>query len=371
MGLFDDINFNIPPTAVSSLDFRLLDTPCDHLVRNELSDFNIASLIELMPYSGNSAIFNNTVQYSNQIDPNAETIVKTKYPITRDGSLILSEALLGGIYTTEETVVPTDLAQTFQLQIPPKTNTVTAVQKVVDADTGDILFLDFVRYSLSQLFGIITFTNADDIGETIIFTYLPDKRKINPTQKDKAPNYEVIGVDAKGLGIIKVFGRAFNSTQSSLLFRYRTTESSCTKCLGLSVVNDLNFTNQGRIQLVYDFSKLIQDFFKRFTTSKGSSIFDITEGTETSLLIGISKGDGLLVETFIKNEVVNLVYAIRDKQKVQQNLQSTSSGERIAQINSVDVRAINATDFQVLIDVQSESGVIEQITSTVSQKFAI
>jgi len=367
MGIFDDINFNVPPTAVSSQDLRLLDTTCDHIVRNELSDFDISPMLYDIPYSGSSSIFNNSITYSNQIDPEVSVIVKTKLPMQNDGSLILKEAIFGNVEAHEEFIVPTNINQTFQLQIPPKTNSVYAIQKTIDSDTGDVIYIDFVRYSLSQLFGIITFTNEDDIGETVIFYYIPDKRTINAVNKDKSVNYEIIGTDAQGRGILSIYGRAFHSTQASLLLKYRTAITECTKCLGQGVLNDLTINSSGRIQLVYDFSKLIQDFFKRFTTEKGSSIFDVSEGTQTSMLIGISKGDGVLVETFIKNEVVNLVYAIRDKQKDQINLQSTSAGERIAQINRVDVRAINATDFQVLIDVQSESGVIEQIESRVSQ----
>ena len=82
MGIFDNINFNIPPSTTSSRDFRLLDTTCDHLVRNEsVSNFNINALSTSINYSGNSALYNNFA-YNTQIDPSSSTIIKTQLPLS-------------------------------------------------------------------------------------------------------------------------------------------------------------------------------------------------------------------------------------------------------------------------------------------------
>ena len=131
-------------------------------------------------------------------------------------------------------------------------------------------------------------------------------------------------------------------------------------------MNDVGFTSNGRIQLVYDFSKLIQDFFKRFNTQRGSDALNPNIGTDVTRLIGIAKSDGVLTEAFIRNEVVNLLYGIRNKQLTQVGLQSISPGEQIAQINRVDVRALNATDFDVRIEVLSKSGLTQQLKSKVT-----
>jgi len=252
-----------------------------------------------------------------------------------------------------------------RLRYPPKVNSVTAKQKIV-LSNNEVTFLDFTRYNLYQLPGQIEFINSNDVGETILFSYLADKKTTIEKNKDQTPNYKFEGFNAAGKGVFTLYGRFFLSTRAQIFIRYKTTIDRCPKCAGTGYLNDINFDSRGRIQLVYDFSKLIQDFFKRMNTQKGSNSFDVSEGTDIPNTIGLAGADRELAETLIKTEIVNLLFSIRDKQKLQRNVQGIGLAEQIERINSIEVRSINATDMTVAIEVVSKSGRIEQLSSTVS-----
>jgi len=366
MGIFDQINFNVPKTPDSSFDLRLLDVACDHRIRDEELDFNITPILSPPTFSGTSTVYGNKM-FEAEIDPDASTTVKTQNEFVNDGNTSIYQF----VETTtanpieQEITVPEATINRQRLLYPPKTNTVTAKEKVT-LENGDIIYRAFTDYNLFQLSGQVQFTKLSDAGKVIVFKYLSDKKKIIEKNKNQSLNYKFEGRDADRRGIFTIYGRSLLSTQTQLFIRYKTTIDRCPKCAGTGALNDLNFDGNGRLQLVYDFSKLIQDFFKRFNTQKGSNLFDITEGTNMSSSIGLAGQDRFLLDNIIKSEVVNLLFAIRDKQRAQSDIQGIALGEQIQQINRIDVQSINATDISLTIEVLSKSGAIEQISSTVS-----
>ena len=367
MGILDNINFLTPPSPETSTDFRLLDTTCDHLIRNENStDFNIDDLLDPANYSVPYVMYNN-FSYGGQINPDATTIIKTKYPYVNTGSLTVSQVIDSTTSTpVEETFIVSELVgDIYPMAFPPKTNSVSAKQKIYVND-NDFRLVPFTSYVLSQLFGRIQFTNVDDAGTEVIFTYLADKKRIYPVDlSTNLANYEVLGEDQNGRAIIKIYGRALVSTKSKIVLRYGTDQRSCTKCAGAGILNDIFFDYNGKIQEVYDFSKMIQDFFKRLLTIKGSSPFDPNEGTSVTAYVGMAKTDGFVLSDLIKSDIVNLIYTIRDKQNLQGNLQGISLAEQIAQVNDISVRISSPTDMEVIVEVVSKSGLIQQITAKV------
>ena len=366
MGLFDQINFAAEKTADSTYDTRLLDTSCDHRVRDEQVNFDVVPLLTTTPYSGNSTVYNSSL-YSGGIEPTASTTFKTKFPYVNDGAFSLSQSVFTDVANpiVEEFVVADPTSQIIDLKFPPKTNTVTAKQKLV-LSNNEITFIPFNRYNLFQLYGQIEFNNSKDIGSTIIFEYLADKKRINPLTQNQLPNYRFEGLDSKGFGIFTIYGRSLLSTSPSLFIRYKTIKRECPKCAGAGQLNDLLFDQRGRLQLVYDFSKLIQDYFKRLYTLKGTNPFDAGDGSDFSRLVGLAISDAPTLESLVRSEMVNLLFKIREKQKRQSSIQGIGLAEQIAQINSIEVRALNATDLSVRIEVLSKSGKIEQIGSIVS-----
>ena len=369
MGIFDNINFNIPPSTTSSRDFRLLDTTCDHLVRNEsVSNFNINALSTSINYSGNSALYNNFA-YNTQIDPSSSTIIKTQLPWVNVGTLAVYQTIntTPSNPITETFTVSSDLTKVYSMAFPPVTNSTTAQQRIYINST-DYRLVNFSNYTLSQLYGSIQFNNVNDANSQVDFTYLARKKLIVPVDAvSKQVNYQILGVDQNGSAIIQIYGRALASTQSRLVLRYTTTLQSCTKCAGQGILNDIYFDYNGRIQQVYDFSKMIQDMFKRLLTIRGSNVFDPNEGTNVTTYLGMTKADGLVLSDLIKSDIVALIYAIRDKQNLQATTgQTISLAEQIAQVNQISVRATSPTDMEVLIEVVSKSGVIQQISVPVS-----
>ena len=367
MGILDNINFATPPSPTTSTDFRLLDTTCDHLIRNEaVPDFDIDSLAQPAIYSEPFVIYNN-FSYSDQINPDASVIIKTKYPYVNTGSLVLYQTIDSTTTSpVEETfIVSEEIGTVYPMAFPPRTNSVSAKQKIF-VNSTDYRLVDFTNYVLSQLYGKIQFTNADDAGTEIVFSYLADKKQINPVNlSTNLVNYEILDPDQNGLAVIKIYGRALVSTKSKIILRYATNISSCIKCFGKGILNDIFFDYNGKIQEVYDFSKMIQDFFKRLLTIKGSNPFDPNEGTAVTAYIGMAKTDGFVLSDLIKSDIVNLIYSIRDKQNLQGNLQGISLAEQIAQVNDIAVRVSSPTDINVIVEVVSKSGRIQQITAKV------
>lgn len=370
MGILDGINFNAEPTPGTSIDFRLLDAPCDHFVRNEVVDnFDIGALLQNMPYSGSSwppkapaSIYNN-IAYSQSINPDSSTLIKTQLPYVNDGSFMMLQQIDKNLLITENMTIA-DTTSFTNLQFPPMTNTVKAKLKSF-VNATEYRLIDFNRYTLSQLYGQVKFNDVNDIGQQIVFYYYPDKKVILSKNQAQQFNYEFVNLDQQGRGIFKVYGRAISSSKSNILLRYRTKTLNCTKCLGQNSVNDIVFNANGRIQEVYDFSKMIQDFFKRLLTEKGSNILDLNEGSQIGILSGMAKANPLLLETLIKNQIIDILSAIRTKQGTQKSLQGISLAEQIYQINRVDVRSINATDIGVEIEVLSLAGQSEQIKAII------
>jgi len=366
MGLFENINFDAASTPDSSYDLRFMDTPCDHNIRDEQPVYSLQPIITTTVYSGTDVIYNVST-YSGAIDPEASFLITTQFPYINDGSFSVSQGVFLNTKDpiVESIVVPSPITNNVSLTYPPKTNSVSAKQ-LISLSNNEITYIPFTRYNLYQLFGNIQFTNSNDIGQTILFSYFADKKPIIKTNQDGTSNYNFEGLNSQGQGIFRIFGRAILSTRAQIFIRYKTAINNCPKCAGAGILNDINFDVHGRLQLVYDFSKLIQDYFKRFYTDKGSNSFDLTEGTSIPSLIGAAKGDTLTLESLIKAEVVNLLFQIRSKQKIQQGIQGIGLAEQIAQINSIAVRALNATDISISIEILSKSGQIQQIGSTIS-----
>jgi hypothetical protein len=117
--------------------------------------------------------------------------------------------------------------------------------------------------------------------------------------------------------------------------------------------------------MVYDFSKLIQDFFKRFLTIKGSNPFDLSDGTIANSLVGLAIANQDFIETTLKSEIIDLISNIRDKQRLQSGFQTISPAEQVAKINKATIFAQNSTDLLVTIEVVSQSGETQQIQQIV------
>ena len=365
--VFNQINFDVLPSSASSQDVRLLDTPCDHMVRNEVVTFDITPLLSPQPYSGTDTIYNNNIKYNQSFQNDAFIFINTKLPYVDNGNITISQKAVSSFSrpVIEEVTIPNPITAFVDLQYPPLMNSFSARLKTVYLSTGQNTYAPYYDYSMAQLKGRVQFKNSRDIGKTVLFNYVADKKKISALGRNKMPNYEYIGLNQKNLGVFKIYGRAFLSTNTLLYLNYATPQEFCEKCAGQGRLNDFLFDKNGRIQMVYDFSKLIQDFFKRFLTIKGSNPFDLADGTIANSLIGLAIANQDFIETTLKSEVMDLISNIRNKQSAQVGFQTISPGERIARVNRVTILAENSTDLLVTIEVVSQSGVTQQIQQLV------
>ena len=365
--ILNQINFNVLSTPASSQDVRLLDISCDHIVRNEVVVFDISPVLKNQPYSGSDVAYTHGNNYSQVFQNDAFIYINTRLPFLNNGNISISQKAVSSFDSpvTEEVQIPNPITTFIDLQYPALMNSWSAKLKTTYLSTGQQTLSPYTKYSMALLEGRVQFNNASDIGKTVIFNYVADRRIVYPSAKYNLLNYEYVGLNSQKQAIIKVYGRAFLSTNTLLYITYTTTQPTCSKCGGLGYVNDFFFDGNGRVQMVYDFSKLIQDFFKRFLTIKGSNPFDLRDGTIVNSLVGLAVANQDFLETTLKSEIIDLIANIRDKQRLQSGYQTISSGEQISRVNSVSIIAQNVTDLLVTIEVVSKSGQTQQIQQIV------
>ena len=365
--IFNQINFDVAPTSVSSQDVRLLGTPCDHAVHNEIVVFDITPVIKPQPYSGTDTKYSNQILYSQAFQNDAFIYINTQLPYVDNGNIVISQKAVSSFANpvVEEVVIPNPITDFVDLQYPPLMNSFSARLKTTYLSTGQTTYVPYFKYSIAQLQGRVQFANSEDIGKTVLFNYVADRKFIPRLGRFRVPNYEYVGLNQNNQGVFKIYGRAFLSTNTLLYLKYTTTQTTCQKCAGAGEVNDFFFDKRGRIQMVYDFSKLIQDFFKRFLTIKGSNPFDLSDGTIANSLIGIAVANQDFIETTLKAEIMDLITNIRNKQNSQVGFQTISPGEQLARVNRVNITAQNVTDLLVTVEVVSLSGETQQIKQLV------
>ena len=370
--LFTSINLNTPKSLASTFDYKVLDAECNHQVLNESVSFDSQIIFTDVPYGGTGSWSGGGI-YSGGIIPEESVLITTKFPLGKtDVQFFEVPNSSADNPIVEEFTVPEDLTQQFRFVFPPVPNSTVAKLKTQDVDefgNPQVIYFDFVNYTLSQLFGIIQFDSESDITtppSVVQFTYVGDKSEIFKNSKQNDPQWEFVGYNQKGQGVFRVYGRAFKSNQSSLLIRYKTVANECPRCGGNSVVNDLHFNDdKNNYYLVYDFSKLIQDFFKRLLTREGSNVFHVDEGSQIPIYVGGNKSNPELINTLIKTEVVKIVNVVRQKQNTQLIVQGISLAEQLGVINKLLVTAIGPTSVDVEIEVQSLSQGTAQIKTNI------
>jgi hypothetical protein len=350
-GLFNSFNLDTQKTTDSSIDLILLDTTCDHRIVDEAVDIDLSTLLSgttIIPASG--AFFN------------------TKYPYVNDGSFSVYQY----IETTKSNPMIDDIkildtTTINNFSFPPKINSTIAKEIVLNSN-NETTFLPFTNYKLYQLDGKIQFTNQYDVlptPKTIRFKYLSDQKIITEKDINNNLNYKLNGLTQDGKASFTIFGRALYDYRVKLFIRYKTLQSYCTKCNGIGVLNDINFNNNGRLQLVYDYTKMVHDFFKRLYTEKGSNPLNPLDGTNLLGVYELGKNNKYLVDTLIKSEIVQLLNSIREKQSTQTSIQGISDEEQILSLKNIDVSVVNNTDLFVNITVVARNGKSTQISTLV------
>ena len=373
MGLFDNVNTKVKRSPNSTIDLRLLDTSCNHQLIDETLTYNSVDLFGLAAY-GSGPSFSSGPVYSG-FDPSKFVYVQTKYPYVKNNFLTFLEKSYSTYDTPiEEVVTLPSLTASFpfsyKLLYPPKPNSLSIkyvlVTNSVNCGIDDIqtTYKPFVNYNVAQLSGLVRFTNQHDINAKVIISYVAQPRSVTQKTKEQIPNYEFVGFGKNNIGIFKVYARSFHSINSTLSIRYTTLSDFCPRCAGKDEVNDLQFDDNGRVTLVYDFLKLIQDYFKNLLTSLSSNPFNSNDGSLFPYYVGLKKINALYIDQKIKEEFLGVLKKVRAKQKIQGPIQGISDAEQIAVIEQLKVYTANTTDVNVEMTVQSKSRDVALLQST-------
>lgn len=391
MGLFDNVNTNVQKTPSSSIDLRLLDVNCNHQIIDETVVFDAVNLFGLTAYSSGPTFSSGPIYSS--FDPNKFVYVQTKLPYVKNNFISFTEQSYSTYDTPIQETVTLPVASyvnasgitvfnfpfAYKLLYPPKPNslsikyilTTNSVNCGIDDIQTTYKTVPPENYTVAQIGGTVNFVNVNDASDpsipettTVIISYVAQPRTINPNTKQQIPNYEFVGFGKNNIGIFKIYARAFNSTNTTLFIRYTTIPEYCPRCAGSLLVNDLNFDEIGRVSLVYDFIKLIQDYFKNLLTSLGSNPFNSDDGSQFPYYVGLKKINTLNIDQKIRNVFLNVLAKVRAKQKIQAPIQGISDAEQIAVIQQLKVYSVSPTDVNVEMTVQSKSNDIALLKST-------
>ena len=139
---------------------------------------------------------------------------------------------------------------------------------------------------------------------------------------------------------------------------YKTYKSSCPKCLGSGVVDDITLTPDGDTRVIEEEAYLAQMLEKYIITEEGSNIFHKWVGTSLQSLTGSKILDGEVIKSRILEQVKN---AISKLQSVQNKMASSgisqTPGELYGRTIGVDVLTTDdPTLFEIRVDFTARSG---------------
>ena len=150
----------------------------------------------------------------------------------------------------------------------------------------------------------------------------------------------------------KVYFRNLVRSQIDLFeLTYTTIAKNCRRCASLRVEDDFFFNPLGRVVIVEDEAKLLQDEKKFVITVRGSNPFHLYIGTAIVEIVGSKLVDSSFTETTITQEIVDTLQNLKDLQIQQENLQVVTDREFLYRIILIDVKQseIDPSVFNVLI----------------------
>lgn len=133
----------------------------------------------------------------------------------------------------------------------------------------------------------------------------------------------------------------FNNKRKSLddfyTLSYQSVAKFCPKCKGLQVHNDEEYTSLGKIKLVKNEEKLLQEVKKGIATHLGSNPFHQWIGTQIHTLVGSKVFSVDLIKGKVIEEVTRYLERYIDVQIKQGNYQEVTAREAFGQILSLEM----------------------------------
>lgn len=153
-----------------------------------------------------------------------------------------------------------------------------------------------------------------------------------------------------------VFRRKLRSYDDIMQLTYQTTESNCRRCHGKRLYFDLDLDSAGRLKIVVDESKLVQDLRKGVLTVRGTNRYANWYGTALITFIGTKVSRPEVVAMRMQREVSQFVDSLMKMQIRQAQVQPSTLREMILQILGVEARALD------------EAGTIWEVTTRLSNR---
>jgi len=182
--------------------------------------------------------------------------------------------------------------------------------------------------------------------------------------------YDLIKDPQRIYGGKKVYFRKKVKSQINLFeLTYYTTASNCRRCSGLRIEQDFYFNPLGRVVVLENEQKLLQDLQKFTFTEKGSNIFHLYIVTKILESIGSKLVDSSFTELTITQEIIESLQNLKDLQIQQEALQIVTDREFLYRVASVEVNQneIDPSIFTVLVTAVNRAGE----TATFQQDFHI
>lgn len=194
------------------------------------------------------------------------------------------------------------------------------------------------------------------------FVILPDSVEFGYVVEEPTPGIKRI-----------VFKKPIKSSNDFFELTYITNVGDCPKCSGGSYLFDYAVDALGRVVLVKDNEKLIQDITKGVLTIKGTNPYHPWYGTILDTLVGSKIADFEKLKLIISQDVQDLFSNIKDLQIQQVEVQDVTDKERVEQLISVNTTrpdASNPTLVSVSITYRNRAGNIREIQRVIDKSTA-
>jgi len=164
--------------------------------------------------------------------------------------------------------------------------------------------------------------------------------------------------------------RRQKSTDDFFELSYITSVSDCPKCEGLSYYFDYAVDELGRLVIINNEEKLLQDVIKGTLTIRGTNTYYPWYGTLLDALIGGKITNINNLKLLMAQDVESFLQNLKDLQDQQASFQEVSDEERIEQLISIDVTQpdfTNPTLVEISIIFRNRAGNIRDVRRIVDK----
>lgn len=161
-----------------------------------------------------------------------------------------------------------------------------------------------------------------------------------------------------------VFRKQLQDVGPIIELSYTTAAEHCRRCHSLKVENDFRFDNTGRVIIVQNEEKMVQDLFKFVITVRGSNKFHTALGTGILNLVGTKLFNLEVLRLETTRDTAESVQSLIRLQQRQLTYQVVTIREILERLVSVDLEqnTEDPTVLDILVAVESASGQLETET---------